>query len=73
MTAVAAQATLQVNGTAHPWRDGLTVRALLAELRLDQGALAVERNGAVVRRPDWDAIQLQPGDVLELVALVGGG
>ncbi|TAH37885.1 MAG: sulfur carrier protein ThiS [Planctomycetota bacterium] len=68
-----ATTTIQVNGAARPWREGLTVAGLLAELRAAAAGVAVERNGAVIRRADWERTVLAPGDVVEIVALVGGG
>jgi len=52
-----------------------TVTQLLAARGIDPGArfLAVAVNGAVVRRPVWDAVALNPGDAVEIVRPLQGG
>lgn len=64
---------IRVNGAEHPWRPGLTVADLLAELGLAGPGVAVERNEAVVPRRDHPSVRIEPGDRLEIVRLVGGG
>ena len=64
---------LEVNGEAMEVADALTVTALLGELGLDRGPVAVERNGDVVPRAQHPATQLRDGDVVEIVHFVGGG
>ncbi len=62
-----------VNGRPQPWRAGLTVARLLEDLNLPAEGVATERNGKVLRRAERDRTLLEPGDVIELVRLVGGG
>ncbi len=62
-----------VNGERRPWRDGLTVAALLHELELDARQVAVECNLEIVGRARHATHVLQPGDRLEVVTFVGGG
>jgi sulfur carrier protein len=52
-----------------------TVAELLAERGIDPGArfLAVAVNGAVVRRAEWPAAPLSPGDEVEIVRPLQGG
>ena len=52
-----------------------TVAELLAERGIDPGAkfLAVAVNGAVVRRAEWSAATLSPGDSVEIVRPFQGG
>jgi thiamine biosynthesis protein ThiS len=52
---------------------GATLAQLIADLGLRSDLVAVECNGAVVRRAEHAQRRLAPGDVLELVTLVGGG
>ena len=40
---------------------------------LKPGGVVVEHNRQIVRQPEWDAIQLQNDDTLELLNFVGGG
>jgi sulfur carrier protein len=62
-----------VNGEPLDLPEGLTVSSLLAHLRVSQERVAVERNGAVVRKARHAEEQLQDGDALEIVTFVGGG
>lgn len=39
----------------------------------DRDLIAVERNGSIVKRSDYDKIVLQDGDTVEIVQFVGGG
>ena len=64
---------VSVNGEAREAPEGATLLALLEALGLVPGRVAVERNGAVVRRGTYDAVRLEEGDRLEIVQLVGGG
>ncbi len=50
-----------------------TVEALLEALALPKERVAVEHNGALVRRPERPAARVREGDVFEIVTLVGGG
>ena len=63
-----------VNGEALELPDGLSVLALLAHLKVAPGdRVAVERNGAVVKRARHAEEPVVDGDVLEIVTFVGGG
>jgi len=64
---------IQLNGDPRELPASLRVDALLAHLGLDPRAVAVERNRAVVRRADYSATPVNDGDVIEVVAFVGGG
>ena len=64
---------LKVNGKDLDLPAGATVRDLLARLELPPDQVAVERNGALVRRADHERTVLEAGDALEVVTLVGGG
>jgi sulfur carrier protein len=64
---------LTVNGASSDVPDGLTVRDLIAYLKLDGGPVAVERNLEVVPRAQHATVRLSDGDVLEIVHFVGGG
>jgi sulfur carrier protein len=62
-----------VNGERVELPEGLTVAGLLQHLGLKAERIAVERNGAVVKKARHGEEQLQPDDVLEIVTFVGGG
>ena len=64
---------LTVNAEPRQLPDDATVAKLLEELALPGTRVAVEVNRRLVRRIDHGAHVLHPGDVVEIVTLVGGG
>lgn len=52
---------------------GKTVAEYLAAANYDPRRVAVERNGDIVFRSQYDAAVLEDGDSLEVVSFVGGG
>lgn len=67
-------ASIRVNGEERPLA-AATVSDLLRAEGLDPArrGLAVAVNGAVVRRGDWPAAALSPGDEVEIVKPFAGG
>ncbi len=61
------------NGQAITLDAPVTLREFLTAQSYDPTRVAVERNGEVVRRADFDRIQLTDDDTLEIVRFVGGG
>lgn len=61
------------NGEPYETPDNTTVAALLDELELSAGPVAVEVNLEVVPRPSHEEFVLKEGDRMEVVTLVGGG
>jgi len=64
---------LVLNGDPHVVPGPATLADLLAHLGLDPRLIVVERNRAIVRRPQLAEVMLQEGDQIELVHFVGGG
>lgn len=64
---------ITVNGQVRDVASGMTIAALLEELGLDPRQLAVERNLELAPRTEHAAMELAPGDRVEVVTLVGGG
>lgn len=62
-----------VNGEPRQATAPITVAQLLSELKLPQRGVAVEVNLQIVPRSQHAEYQLQDGDRLEVVSLVGGG
>jgi thiamine biosynthesis protein ThiS len=62
-----------VNGQTVTVHRESTIADVLATTQRTGPAIAVELNGDVVSRDSYAAIKLQPGDMLEVVTLVGGG
>lgn len=62
-----------VNGHSRSVTPGATVASLLRELSLPASRVAVERNREIVRKAEYEAVGLSPGDRIEIVTFVGGG
>jgi thiamine biosynthesis protein ThiS len=62
-----------VNGERRTIAPRTRLLELLADLALDPRAVAVERNGDVLRRAELQAVELEAGDRLEIVRFVQGG
>lgn len=64
---------LVVNGERFESSDEMSIRSLVDSLLLSEKRVAVELNGSVVRRTEWDSVHLSEGDKVEIVHFVGGG
>jgi len=63
---------INLNGQEHEVADGITVERLLLDLDI-RVPLAVELNCKVCPKRLHGQRQLNPGDVVEIVTIVGGG
>ncbi len=52
---------------------GQTVAQYLVETSYDPKRIAVERNGDIVPKSQYEATILHSGDTVEIVSFVGGG
>lgn len=52
---------------------GRTVAAYLASTQYDPKRIAVERNGGIIPKSQYETAILRDGDTLEIVSFVGGG
>ena len=64
---------IRLNGEAVEVEPGTTLGALVDRLSPDRSRVAVERNREIVPRATLDDAQVENGDVIEVVTLVGGG
>ena len=62
-----------VNGEARTIEAGHTVESFLESLELRPALVVVERNREILDRDQYGEVEVEPGDVLELVHFVGGG
>ena len=69
----AGMITLQVNGKPREIDEGLNLQSYLATIDVNMRFIAVGYNGQVIRKEDFEKVQLNPGDALEIVRPVGGG
>ncbi|MBD2387525.1 sulfur carrier protein ThiS [Cylindrospermum sp. FACHB-282] len=67
------QIALQVNGETRSCSSQTPLPDLLQELGFNPRLVAVEYNGEILHRQFWQQTQVQPGDRLEVVTIVGGG
>ena len=64
---------LIINGEAREFAGEMTLSALVEQLGMTVGRVAVELNRDIVPRELWAATTLHDGDRLEVVHFVGGG
>ena len=62
-----------LNGKQRRVDPGLTVERLLEALGLNPALVVVERNRQILDRSRYAEVEVDAGDVLELVPFVGGG
>jgi len=64
---------IQVNGEGREVEEHTSLQDLTRTLELKAERLAIELNGEVVRRADWQHRLLNEHDKVEIVHFVGGG
>ena len=64
---------LIINGQSRSFPAPLSVAGLIEQLDLQGKRVALERNGEIVPRSRFGAMELNDGDALEIVVAVGGG
>jgi sulfur carrier protein len=65
--------TIHVNGDLRQCESNVLLPDLLVQLGMNPKLVAVEYNGEILHRQFWPETQLQEGDRLEIVTIVGGG
>ncbi len=64
---------MKVNGEQLSVTESLTVRALLEQQNYPLTRIAVEVNGDIVPKAQYDTFALHDEDTVEIVCFVGGG
>jgi len=64
---------IQLNGKAREVADAITVRQLLDDLKLHPLRVAVQVNLDIVKRDHYEAVELKPGDAVEVLTFMAGG
>lgn len=64
---------LTINGWQSSFPAPLNVADLIEQLELQGKRIALERNGEIIPRSLFGAMELNDGDALEIVVAVGGG
>ncbi|MGM9583529.1 MAG: sulfur carrier protein ThiS [Phascolarctobacterium sp.] len=62
-----------INGQAYTLTKTMSLQELLQEQGYRNNLVAVELNGAIVRRTEYGSTMLTAADRLEIVSFVGGG
>ena len=70
---MAGEITLQANGETRRCPNSTSLPQFLQQMGLNPRLVAVEYNGEILHRQFWEETQLQEGDRLEIVTIVGGG
>jgi thiamine biosynthesis protein ThiS len=65
--------SLQINGKIVELEQPTRLLAYLDRLGVNPRAVAVEHNGTIVERSEYEAVLLREGDAVEIVRMVGGG
>ena len=64
---------IQINGESRQCSAQTCLPDLLVQLGMNPRLVAVEYNGEILHRQFWEATEVQAGDRLEIVTIVGGG
>ena len=64
---------IRLNGSPHRISRPMTLHELVESVGCDPQAVAVEVNGAIVRRAHLAATRVASGDTIEIVRFVQGG
>src|SRR6185295_18821762 len=64
---------IRLNGEKQQIPASLSIVQLLDHFELPKDRVAVERNRAIVPKPQWESVSVGQGDELEVVHFVGGG
>lgn len=62
-----------INGETKEVEKKLNLTNLLKYFSLPDERIAIELNKEVVRKKDWDSIEIKDADKIEIVHFVGGG
>ncbi|MBI4890073.1 MAG: sulfur carrier protein ThiS [Acidobacteria bacterium] len=65
--------SITINGEERAVPSGLNIRSLIAHLGLDVERVAVEMDRKLVRKGEWEGVEVKEGAMLEVVTFVGGG
>lgn len=62
-----------INGETREIESELKLNELLKHFSLPDERIAIELNKEVVRKKDWENIEIKDSDKIEIVHFVGGG
>lgn len=73
MVSTSSTIHVQINGETHSLTSSMALVELLEGIGMNPRLVAVEYNGEILHRQHWATTQIQNGDTLEVVTIVGGG
>ena len=65
--------SISINGSVQQFDLPISVAALIGHMQIGNKRIAIERNGEIVPRGQFNTQMLADGDKLEIVVAVGGG
>ena len=65
--------SLVVNGKEREVDLPINLANFLEENNIEPRLIAIEYNGAIIKRNQWSSVNLEAGDRLEIVHMVAGG
>ena len=65
--------SISINETVQQFEHAISVAVLIEHMQLGNKRIALERNGEIVPRGQFNTQMLADGDKLEIVVAVGGG
>ena len=66
-------AKIQLNGDSYEINNRSNLNELLNKLKIDKNKVAVEVNGEIVERKNYQNLILNKNDKVEIVQFIGGG
>jgi len=73
MTSSTSTCVITLNGKSLEISEGTTIGSLLDEREIERRMVAVEVNGEIIPRYEFDDTLISAGDRLELLQMVGAG
>lgn len=65
---------IHINGSISEFKaEKITPEELIIKLNLTGKRFAIERNGEIIPKKDFDGIYINDGDNIEIIGAVGGG
>lgn len=64
---------MNVNGKTVTLEKSVTLQAFLLEHGYQIPRIAVERNGEIVPKKEYEQVALMPEDTIEIITFMGGG
>ena len=66
-------AKIQLNGDTYEINNGTSLNGLLNQLKIERNKVAIEVNGEIIERNNYQNLILNKNDKVEIVHFIGGG